>query len=74
MKLIVKTIKWGRGRPSPPGGQPAKPIELPHGMCEQISQKAYELWEQWGCQEGNSLRDWLDAEEMVRKEIHGARE
>ena len=74
MKMIVKTSKMGRGRPSPPGGQPGKAIELPDGMWERISQKAYELWEQRGRQEGNSLRDWLDAEEMVTKEIHGARE
>ena len=50
------------------------PIELPEGMWERISRKAYELWEQRGRQEGNALRDWLDAEEIVMEEIHEARE
>ncbi|OQW32849.1 MAG: hypothetical protein A4E19_05710 [Nitrospira sp. SG-bin1] len=51
-----------------------KPIALPDGMWERISRKAYELWEQRGRQEGNALRDWLDAEEIVMEEIHEARE
>ncbi|MBX3334042.1 MAG: DUF2934 domain-containing protein [Nitrospira sp.] len=49
-------------------------IELPDGMWDQISHKAYDLWVQRGCQEGNALRDWLDAEEIVMEEIHEARE
>lgn len=51
-----------------------KPIELPDGMWERISRKAYELWEQRGRQEGNAFRDWLDAEVIVMEEIHEARE
>ena len=51
-----------------------KPIELPDGMWERVAQKAYELWEQRGEQEGQDLRDWLDAEEIVMEEIHEARE
>jgi hypothetical protein len=47
---------------------------LPDGLRERISRKAYELWEQRGRQEGNALRDWLDAEEIIMKEIHEARE
>ena len=55
--------------------QPSKqPIELPDGMWDRIAQKAYELWEQRGRQDGNHLRDWLDAEELVMEEIHEARE
>lgn len=49
-------------------------IELPDGMWDRISHKAYDLWVQRGCQEGNALRDWLDAEEIVMEEIHEARE
>ena len=49
-------------------------IELPDGMWDRISRKAYELWVQRGRQEGNALRDWLDAEEIVMEEIHEARE
>lgn len=62
------------GRVAPKIGRAEKPIELPDGMWERISQKAYELWEQRGRQEGNAFRDWLDAEEIVMEEIHEARE
>ena len=49
-------------------------IELPDGMWERISQKAYELWKERGCREGYALQDWLDAEAAVMEEIHEARE
>ncbi|MEQ1795117.1 MAG: DUF2934 domain-containing protein [Nitrospira sp.] len=49
-------------------------IELPHGLWERISKKAYELWEQRGSCEGHDLRDWFDAEAIVMEEIHAARE
>ncbi len=45
-----------------------KRIDLPAGLQEQISRKAYELWEQRGRQECSALRNWLDAEEIVMKE------
>ena len=51
-----------------------KPIELPGGMWERISKKAYELWEARGRREGRELEDWLDAEAIVMEEIHEARE
>ena len=41
---------------------------------ERIARKAYELFEQRGRQAGRELEDWLDAEEIIRKEIHEARE
>jgi uncharacterized protein YukE len=63
-----------KGRVASKTGRTKKPIELPDGMWERISQKAYELWEQRGRQEGSALRDWLDAEEIVMEEIHEARE
>lgn len=70
-----KTItKKAKGRVAAKTSRTEKPIELPDGMWERISQKAYELWKQRGCQEGNDLRDWLDAEEIVMDEIHEARE
>lgn len=50
------------------------PIKLPEGTWERIRKKAYELWEQRGRQDGQALRDWLDAEEIVMEEIHEARE
>jgi hypothetical protein len=51
-----------------------KPIELPDGMWERISKKAYELWETRGRREGRELEDWLEAETIVMEEIHEARE
>ena len=64
----------GKGRPVPAVRRVEKPIELPEGMWERISQKAYELWEQRGRQDGNALRDWFDAEEIVMEEILESRE
>ncbi len=52
----------------------ANPIELPDGMWERISQKAFELWKERGSREGYALQDWLDAEAVVMEEIHEARE
>lgn len=49
-------------------------IELPDGMWERISKKAYELWEVRGRRDGRELEDWLDAEAIVMEEIHEARE
>ena len=51
-----------------------KSIELPDGMWERISKKAYELWEARGRREGRELENWLDAEAIVMEEIHEARE
>jgi hypothetical protein len=51
-----------------------QPIELPEGTWERIREKAYELWEARGCRNGDALRDWLDAEEIVMESIHEARE
>lgn len=68
------TTKKATERVAPPASRRQRPIELQNGLWERISQKAYELWEQRGCQEGNDLRDWLDAEEIVMEEIHEARE
>lgn len=72
-KTKTKSSK-GKGRPVPAVRRVEKPIELPEGMWERISQKAYELWEQRGRQDGNALRDWFDAEEIVMEEIHESRE
>ena len=68
------TTKKVKGRPPSAEGRARKSIELPNDRWERISRKAYELWEQRGRQEGNALRDWLDAEEIVMEEIHEARE
>jgi hypothetical protein len=74
MRAIVKKIGATKKRILPASGTTGTAIELPEGMWERIARKAYELWEQRGRQEGNELRDWLDAEEIVMEEIHEARE
>lgn len=76
-KTITKkktTSPKGKSRPVPAVRRMENPIELPEGMWERISRKAYELWEQRGRQDGNALQDWLDAEEIVMEEIHESRE
>ena len=74
MRTRKTTTSKAKGRVTTKIGRAKKPIELPDGMWERISQKAYELWEQRGYQEGNALRDWLEAEAIVMEEIHEARE
>lgn len=61
-------------KPAPRLGGLREPIELPNGMWERISRKAYELWEERGRRENRALEDWLDAETEVMQEIHEARE
>ncbi len=68
------TSAKGKVRSAPATRRPENPIELPEGMWERISRKAYELWEQRGRQDGNALQDWLKAEEIVMEEIHESRE
>jgi hypothetical protein len=51
----------------------ASQIEVDGGR-ERIFRKAYELWEQRGRLEGDALQDWLDAETIVRNEVHEARQ
>lgn len=74
MGARVKKPGVVKGRSLAALGGAAQPVELPDGMWDRISRKAYELWEQRGCQDGNDLRDWLDAEALVMEEIHEARE
>ena len=73
MRTIVKKSEAAKKRATPAGGSKA-PIESPDGMWQRISRKAYELWEQRGRQDGNDLRNWLDAEEIVMGETHEVRE
>ena len=39
-------------------------------MRERIAQKAYELYEKRGRQAERDVEDWLQAEELVRKEMN----
>ncbi len=73
MNVVARKTPARKGRAASTKGG-STPIELPEGTWERIRAKAHELWEARGRQEGNDLRDWLDAEEIVMEEIHEARE
>ncbi len=73
MTVTVKKTP-GRSQRKIKGSISKGSIELPEGTWERIRAKAHELWEMRGRQEGNDLRDWLDAEEIVMEEMHEARE
>lgn len=34
-----------------------------------VQKKAYEIYEKRGCQSGNDLEDWLNAERLVKKDL-----
>ncbi len=34
-----------------------------------VQKKSYELYEKRGCQPGNDLEDWLDAERLVKEDL-----
>lgn len=74
MKPTVKKQRAATSKSQAAGRSPTLSIELPDGMWERISQKAFELWCERGCREGYALQDWLDAEAAVMEEIHEARE
>lgn len=43
------------------------PLEQAQPVCEQeVSRRAYELWEASGCQHGNDMAHWLAAENEIR--------
>ena len=75
-KRTTKSVRLAPSTPVPrllPAEQ-KRPIELPEGMWDRISMKAYELWEERGRRTGSDLEDWFDAEAAVMEEIHEARE
>lgn len=57
MRQHKATTKTSYGRIPSATDQAEMPIERLDGMRDSISRKAYELWEQRGCQEGTTLRD-----------------
>ena len=48
-------------------------IELTDELRARIAQKAFEIFEQRGRQEGRDLEDWLEAEVMVIAELRAKR-
>lgn len=73
-KETVKKRGASQIRATLAGDAMEQPVELPNSMGERIAKQAYELWERCGCREGRDLQDWLDAEKVVMKERHEARE
>jgi len=71
--VTIQTKKKKPSMRSPLAASP-QPIELPDGMWERSSRKAFELWQERGYRDGRDLEDWLDAEAIVMEEIHEARE
>jgi len=67
-------------KPRSPSASPMKKPILSHEpesmqkysdeMRERIAQKAYELYEKRGRQAERDVEDWLEAEELVRKEMN----
>ena len=65
---VKPPVKKKPSRRSPLAASPQS-IELPDGMRERISKKAYELWQERGYRDGQDFKDWLDAEALVMEEI-----
>jgi hypothetical protein len=74
MKRSGKKHQVAKLMPQAAGRSGTSTIELPDGIWERISHRAYELWRERGCRDGYALQDWLDAEVVVMEEMHEARE
>ena len=57
---------------SPASGDPDRPTAVSDARWDLIAAKAFELWEERGRQDGEALRDWLDAEAIVMEHIHAS--
>ena len=51
------------GRSWPGSDKPHEPVDI-HAR---IANRAYELYERGGCQEGHALHNWLQAEREIRR-------
>jgi Protein of unknown function (DUF2934) len=66
MKTVTATVKAKDSSPSTP--VQIKNQEVADRLKDQIARRAYEMFEQGGCPDGEHLRHWLQAEaEMVRR-------
>jgi len=43
--------------------------EKMQGLNELIAKKAYELYEKNGCQQGNDVQNWIEAERLVKRSM-----
>lgn len=53
------------GRGSEKTGPPLQAARRAEGYHDRVEQRAYELYEQRGRQDGGDMEDWLDAEREV---------
>ncbi|BCA54925.1 hypothetical protein W02_20650 [Nitrospira sp. KM1] len=65
--------KQNTGKMSHDTSASEKLVERPDRIQDRISNVAYHLWEQRGCQEGDSVRNWLDTEAIVMEQIREAK-
>jgi hypothetical protein len=68
MARTTKTSKTAKPAAKPTIISRSEPKEirnLPNDVRERIRARAYELWEQRGCQHGNPEEDWLRAEQEI---------
>ena len=47
---------------------PSKAVSEPEQLQDQIRERAYELYESRGREDGHDLEDWLRAEEEIARE------
>ena len=69
--MRVLKSRFEKAAPNPRKGPSASAPGLPAGQAgtggnkeEKIRKKAYELYEQRGCQDGHDQEDWFEAEKM----------
>ena len=58
---VAKADRSGRSWPG--SDKPHEPVDI-HAR---IANRAYELYERGGCQEGHALHNWLQAEREIRR-------
>ena len=57
---------------NPPKKSPASATRDPQELEDQIRQRAYELYEERGREDGHELEDWLRAKEEITKKYRTA--
>ncbi len=66
VKKLIKNKKNSKALPA--AMQPPQPVS-PDIFAQNVEKKAYELFEQRGCQGGNDWDDWFKAEAIVEEEM-----
>jgi len=61
-------VRYTTSKPARPAGSAERGVQPVQAQCDRIAQRAYELYEQRGRQDGMALENWLEAE----RELAGA--